>query len=78
MILTEAAINGYNATALTQSPHYTTSPSDMAWQVGRWMQKTGRPAPRAVRTSRGYTMHVNDMLVKITYAKSGVSIERLR
>ena len=27
-------------------PHYTSSPAGMAWLVGAWLQKTGRPAPR--------------------------------
>jgi hypothetical protein len=47
-------------------PHYTSSPAGLAWLAGAWLHRTGRPAPQGVRMSRGYTMHVNGMLVSMT------------
>jgi hypothetical protein len=35
----------------------------MAWLVGAWLQKTGRPPQRDVRMSRGFTVRVGDMRV---------------
>lgn len=61
--LTPVASAGFNAPPGTECPHARSSPNEMAWCVGRWLQITGRPTPRGVRMSRGYTMHVNDMLV---------------
>ena len=48
----------------------------MAWLVGAWLQKTGRPAPRDVRMSRGYTVRVGEMRVSVADAAPGAgSIE---
>ena len=61
--LTIEARAGYDAPENAACPHLHSSPRAMAWQVGRWLRRTGRSAPRGVRMSRGYTLHVNDMLV---------------
>lgn len=66
--LTQKAAEGYAAelgdTPATKAcPHYTSSPLGMAWLVGAWLKATGRPAPRDVRMSRGYTVRANDMLI---------------
>lgn len=66
--LTPAAAEGFaaglvGAEAVKACPHYSSSPSGMAWLVGGWLKATGRSAPRAVRMSRGYRLHANDMLV---------------
>ena len=71
--LTPEALEGFGAQldgkpALEACPHYTSSPAGMAWLVGAWLQKTGRPAPRDVRMSRGYTVHVGDMRVSVADA----------
>ncbi len=73
MDLTQTAIEGYEAArasinAIEEScPYITTSPAEMAWNVGRWMAMTGRSKPRDCRTSRGATMHINDMKVELRY-----------
>ena len=46
----------------------------MAWLVGAWLQKTGRPAPRDVCMSRGYTVHVGDMRVSVADAAALVRV----
>ena len=56
-------------------PHYNSSPAGMAWLVGAWLQKTGRPAPRDVRMSRGYTVRVGDMRVSVADAAALVRIQ---
>ena len=55
-------------------PHYTSSPAGMAWLVGAWLQKTGRPPPRDVRMSRGYTVRVGDMRVSVADAAALVRV----
>jgi hypothetical protein len=55
-------------------PHYTSSPAGMAWLVGAWLQKTGRPPQRDVRMSRGYTVRVGDMRVSVADAAALVRV----
>ena len=47
----------------------------MAWLVGAWLQKTGRPAPRDVRMSRGYTVRVGDMRVSVADVAALVRVQ---
>ena len=47
----------------------------MAWLVGAWLQKTGRPAPCDVRMSRGYTVRVGDMLVSVADAAALIRLQ---
>jgi hypothetical protein len=56
-------------------PYYTSSPAGMAWLVGAWLQKTGRPAPRDVRMSSGYTVRVGDMRVSVADAAALVRVQ---
>lgn len=76
-IYLDAAIAGYSAGADAKSPHIATSPIDMAWQTGRWLRTTGRAAPRLVFPSRGYTMNVNEMRVRLKYSRTGLSIDHV-
>jgi hypothetical protein len=62
--LTTEATEGYQAPADAKCPYLWSSPSAMAWRAGQWLKATGRSAPRIVRTSRGYGLRVNDMLVR--------------
>lgn len=73
--LTDVAKAGFNARAGDSCPHAYSSPNQLAWSVGRWLQLTGRPAPHRVRMSRGYSLHVNDMLVD---ARDTNNIKRVR
>jgi len=79
--LTPEALEGFAAQldgkpAHEACPHYTSSPAGMAWLVGAWLQKTGRPAPRDVRMSRGYTVRVGDMRVSVAVAAALVQSSR--
>ena len=56
-------------------PHYLSSPAGMAWLVGAWLQKTGRPAPCDVRMARGYTVRVGDMRVSVADAAALVRVQ---
>ncbi len=66
MDLTAEALEGYRAKAGDNSPHLFSSPSDLAWRVGRYMAEHGVDAPaslppkdaarRVVNSGRGYTM----------------------
>ena len=56
-------------------PHYTSSPAGMAWLVGAWLQKAGRPAPRDVRMSRGYTVRAGDMRVSVADAAALLRVQ---
>mgnify|MGYP001161541231 FL=1 len=78
--LTPEALEGFAAQldgkpAHESCPHYTSSPAGMAWLVGAWLQKTGRPAPRDVRMSRGYTLRVGDMRVSVADAAALVRVQ---
>ena len=78
--LTPEALAGFAAQldgkpAQEACPHYTSSPAGMAWLVGAWLQKTGRPAPRDVRMSRGYTVRVGDMRVSVADAAALVRVQ---
>ena len=77
--LTPEALEGFAAQlgdtpAHQACPHYTSSPAGMAWLVGAWLQKTGRPSPRDVRMSRGYTVRVGDMRVSAADAAALVRV----
>jgi len=72
--LTPVAQLGYDAPVDAPCPYYDSSANGMTWLTGRWLKATGRPAPRDVRMSRGYTVRVNDMLVS---AKNPNAIERI-
>ena len=77
--LTPEALAGFAAQlngkpAHQACPHYASSPAGMAWLVGAWLQKTGRPAPRDVCMSRGYTVHVGDMRVSVADAAALVHV----
>ncbi|MHC2503857.1 hypothetical protein ACVI8K_010834 [Bradyrhizobium barranii subsp. barranii] len=61
--LTAEAKQGFEAPAEARNPFYHSSASGIAWDCGRWLQQTGRTAPRAVRMSRGYSIRANDMLI---------------
>jgi hypothetical protein len=74
--LTAEASLGY-ANAGATCPYLATSNSSDAWHIGAWLFTTGRTAPRDVRKSRGYTFHVNDMKVRLHYAKGRTEIERI-
>ena len=78
--LTPEALEGFSAQldgkpAREACPHYTSSPAGMAWLVGAWLQKSGRPAPRDVRMSRGYTVRVGDMRVSVADAAALVRVQ---
>ena len=78
--LTPEALEGFAAQldgklAHEACPHYTSSFAGMAWLVGAWLQKTGRPAPRDVRTSRGYTVRIGDMRVSVADAAALVRVQ---
>ena len=62
--LTAQALEGWNAPFSAKSPYYASSPAHMAWRVGQWKRATGRSEPRHVAMSRGYTLRVDDMLVR--------------
>lgn len=59
--LTEHAAKGY---AREPNPHAYSSPAWYAHAIGEHLRATGRPAPRDVRMSRGYSVRVGDMLFK--------------
>jgi hypothetical protein len=59
--LTTEAIDGFNGVA---NMHLYSSPCYIAHLLGRFMHDTGRPKPRDVRMSRGYTIRANDMLFR--------------
>ena len=78
--LTPEALEGFAAQldgrpAHVVCPHYTSSPAGMAWLVGAWLQETRRPAPREVRMSRGYMVHVGDMRVSVADAAALVRVQ---
>ena len=78
--LTPEALEGFAAQLDCQPahdacPHHTPSPAGMAWLVGAWLHKTVRPAPRDVRMSRGYTVHVGDMRVSVADAAALVRVQ---
>ena len=62
--LTAPAIEGYEAPPDATCPYLWSSPSAMAWRAGQWLKATGRSARRMVRTSRGYALCVNDILLR--------------
>lgn len=73
--LTAQAHEGFVAPHDAKCPYISSSNSSMAWHVGRWLNTSGRPAPREVRASRGYTMRANDMLLDVSDVQR---IERLQ
>jgi hypothetical protein len=76
-IVTDQAIEGYNATTFDRVPYLATSISSDAWHIGAWLNRTGRTFPREVRKSRGDTYHVNGMKVRINYIQGCTEIERI-
>ena len=77
--LTPEALAGFAAQlngkpAHQACPHFTSSPAGISWLVGAWLQKTGRPAPRDVCMSRGYTVRVGDMRVSVADAAALVRV----
>lgn len=60
----------------TPSLFLKTSNLDMAHRIGLWLRETGRSMPHGVRPSRGYSWHVNDMIV--SYANSSERPERIK
>lgn len=78
MNMLSQAREGYDAASRgVACPYLKTSPSEMAWSVGRWMAQTSRTSPRDCRTSRGDTMHINGMKVRINYVQGCTEIERI-
>jgi hypothetical protein len=67
--LTPYATEGFSAPANSKCPHILSSPAEMAWMAGAWLNKTGRSIPRDVSMSRGYTLKINDMLLDVTNSK---------
>lgn len=65
--LTDVAILGYQAREPSQCPYRGRSAAFKAWHAGRWLQRTGRSAPRLVETERGSNLWVNDMLVAVRH-----------
>jgi hypothetical protein len=70
--MTDEAIQGFlwlngEGNRSDRNPYIPTSSSWEAWQIGRWLDVTGRPKPdpKEVRTSRGSTYHVRDMKVRV-------------
>lgn len=66
--LTPQALEGFAvcldaAGAQRACPYLHSSPHAMAWTVGAWLRRTGRPQPRAVRMSRGYRVRVDGLVV---------------
>ncbi|MFN7570710.1 MAG: hypothetical protein ACK5TK_04515 [Betaproteobacteria bacterium] len=77
--LTPQALQGFavclDAVAAQRScPYLHSGPAAMAWTVGAWLRRTGRPAPRVVRMSRGYRVRVDDLIVD---AEDPLAIEPL-
>ena len=77
---TPEALEGFAGQLDCQPPHdacrhHTPSPTGMAWQVGAWLHKTGRPAPRDVRISRGYVVRVGDIRVSVADAAALVRVQ---
>ena len=74
--LTPYAIQGYDAcnNGQVKSPFLNSSPADIAWKAGFWLNATNRSEPRYVRMSRGYTIKANDMTLKWL---TGNSFERV-
>ncbi len=76
MNLTPAAQEGFDAKPETACPYYSSSPNGLAWFVGRWLQSTGRSAPRDVRPGRGYRIRANDMLLLVDTSTGNVTREQ--
>lgn len=51
--------------AVEACPHFTSSPSGMAWLAGAWLAGNGFNEPRAVWMSRGYTVRADDLLLSV-------------
>lgn len=72
------AVEGYeDGKTAAKVPHLAWSPAWMAYQVGAWMERTGRSKPRACTASRGYRIRCNDMLLELQQVGDGpLHIER--
>lgn len=63
--LTAQALEGFNSPdtdAVTPNPYLYSSPSWFAFEVGKYLFRTGRTSPHGVRMGRGYQVHANGML----------------
>jgi len=76
MDLTKQAQDGYEGGA---SPFALSSPADMAWRAGGWCYHNLLGKPIAVRTGRGYKLHVETRAAKFTldFAKDSKAPERV-
>lgn len=72
--LTKEALEGFNAPKGTKCPYLFSSSNYYAWTIGQHFQVMGRPAPHNVSMSRGYKIHVSDML----FDMSKPTIERVK
>lgn len=63
--LTAVALLGYQACERSQCPYGDRSAAFTAWHAGRWLQRTGRSAPRLVEIESRSNLWVNDMLVAV-------------
>lgn len=59
--LTPEAIEGYVG---APNRYLNSSPASLAHSLGAWFQRTGRPAPRDVRMSRGCNVRVADLVFR--------------
>ena len=63
--LTPVAVEGYNSPntdAIKPNPHLYSSPNWFAFEIGKYLARTGRATPTDVRMGRGYQIHANDLL----------------
>ncbi len=62
---TQLARDGFNAPGGSRdNPFIESSHNWMMFEIGAYLQRTGRAYPDDVRKSRGYTVKVKDMLFK--------------
>lgn len=75
--LTAEAIQGYGR-ALDANPYLYSSNSYNAFELGAYFARSGRPAPRDVRSGRGDSIRGNDMRFKFKGSPAtGLSFERV-
>jgi hypothetical protein len=64
----QCAVDGFQGVPYDARAHgLLTSTNHAAYCVGEWMRESGRTMPQEVRPSRGDTMHVNGMLVRLDW-----------
>ena len=71
--LLEAAREGYAGSASTYA---AASKAAAAWAIGAWLNQTGRTTPRSVSSEARGLYAVNDMLVRVSRAKHGLTVTR--